>query len=354
MRRGACLVAIALLCAASAAQAQSPWERLRDSARGWLGGAEDPAAALARRGGIRQLLRPDLDDFRNKLARELHGEVRRTLREARIAHGALGVHDGSVELQLREPSDAARAMSALAPVAGRAHDAVDISQAGPDMLRLVPTDRGIAVRLNAPLDESVAVIGRRLEGLGFASAGVRREGPDRILVMAPGVVDPAQLARILEPAARLEFRLVDVSMTPNDAERSGAPEGAEVLHEAKTRRPYLVRKESTLGGADIVDAAPGFDQNGRPDVGFSFSERGARAFGQLTQENVGRPLAIVLDGEVLSAPVIQTPILGGHGQITGTFTVEDAKRLAVLLRAGVLPLKLVVVEQTTVAPAAKR
>jgi preprotein translocase subunit SecD len=143
-------------------------------------------------------------------------------------------------------------------------------------------------------------------------------------------------------------------MTPSDALRSGAPEGAEVLYEAKTRQPYLVRKQSALGGEDIADATPGFDQNGRPDVDFSFNARGARAFGQLTQENIGRPFAIVFDGEVLAAPVIQTPILGGHGQITGNFTVEEAKRLAVLMRAGTLPLKLVVVERTVVSPDAKK
>jgi preprotein translocase subunit SecD len=348
MRRGAVLVAIALLAAAAAAQAESPWERLRESARGWLGGAEDPAAAIARIGGLRVLLRPDLDDFRNTLARELHDDIRRLLGEAGIAHGALDVHDGSVELQLREPADTARAMSALAALAGRAH-AVDIRQAGPDMLRLAPADRVIADRLNAPLDQSVAVIGRRLEGSGLASAGVRREGPDRIVVIAPGLTDPAQLARITAPTALLEFRLVDVSMTPNDALRSGAPAGAEVLYD-KTRRPYLVRKQSGLGGADIADATPGFDQNNRPDVNFSFNARGGRAFGQLTQENVGRPIAIVLDGEVLSAPVIQTPILGGHGAITGNFTVAEAKRLAVLLRAGTLPLKLLEVEHTIVSP----
>ena len=135
---------------------------------------------------------------------------------------------------------------------------------------------------------------------------------------------------------------------------SGAPAGTELLPEARTKTPYLVYRESVLGGQDIVDVTTSFDQNGQPAVGFRFSERGARAFGRLTQENVGRPFAIVFDGEVLTAPVIQTPILGGYGQITGNFTVQQANDLAVLLRAGMLPVKLTVIEQTTVAPAAKK
>jgi protein-export membrane protein SecD len=135
--------------------------------------------------------------------------------------------------------------------------------------------------------------------------------------------------------------------------QSGVPASSEVLYAFKTREPYLVLKESPLGGHDLIDAKASFDANGRPTVDFRFSARGARVFGQLTQENIGRPIAIVLDSVVLSAPVIQTPILGGFGQIIGNFTVEEANRLAVRLRAGALPVKLTVVEQVTVEPPKK-
>ena len=122
----------------------------------------------------------------------------------------------------------------------------------------------------------------------------------------------------------------------------------------KTREPYLIYKQSILGGRDIASAAASFDQNNRPGVDFNFTTRGTREFARVTQENVGRPFAIVLNGEVLSAPVIQTPIVGGSGQITGNFTVDEAKRLALLLRAGMLPVKLTVVEQMTVPPPANK
>jgi preprotein translocase subunit SecD len=350
MRRGAVLVAIALVAAAPAAQAQSTWERLRESARTWLGGAEDPAAALARLGGARVLFRADVDDFRNTILVELRDDVRKLLREARVAYGSLEVRGGNVEVRPREPSDVPRAMAALAATAGPAHDAVDVRDAGEGLIRLAPTDRAVAERLNGPLDQTVEVIRQRLDGSGIVAASVKRDGPDRVLVIAPGLGDPAHMVQLIQETARLEFRLVDMSMTASDAMRSRAPADSEVLFGFKTREPYLVYRQSLLDGRDIVDARPSFDQIGRPDVDFRFTARGTRVFAQLTQENVGRPFAIVLNREVLSAPVIQTPILGGSGQITGNFTVEDAKRLALLLRAGMLPVRLVVLEQAVVPP----
>jgi preprotein translocase subunit SecD len=117
--------------------------------------------------------------------------------------------------------------------------------------------------------------------------------------------------------------------------------------------PYLLRREVALDGSDIADAAPGFDQRtNEPIVTFRFNAAGTRRFTRITQENVGRPFAVVLDGEVIAAPVIREPILGGSGQIAGNFTLEDANRIALLMRSGALPGHLVVVERQLVAPAA--
>jgi preprotein translocase subunit SecD len=368
MRRGAPLVAIAVLALACVApgragtraapevqlaQAASQWERLRDSARSWLGLAEDPAAALARLGGARVLLRPDVDDYRATMLPELRDDVRRLLREARIPHGFLDVRDGSVEVRLRDPSHLPPAMTALAATAGPARDAVDIRDAGDGAIRLAPTEHAITDRLNGSLDQTIDIIRRRLEGLDLRSVAVQRVGPDRILVIAPGLGDSRNMVQLIARQARLDFRLVDLAMATSDAMRTGLPQDAEVLPVEKTQASYLVRKESRVGGRDIVQASAAFDANGRPCVDFRFTARGAREFGRLTQENVGRQLAIVLDNVVLSAPVIQTPILGGTGQITGNFTVEEASRLAVLLRVGMLPVRLIVVEQTIVAPPPK-
>jgi len=352
MRRGASLVAIALIAATSVAQAESRWERLRADALSWLGFSEDPGAALARRGGTRVLLGPDVDDFRNPILVELRDDARKLMREARIPWGSLEVRDGGVEVRPRDPSSLPRVLSALAATAGPAHDAVDIRETGDGVVRLVPAERALADRLNGSIDQAVDIIRRRLDAAAI-SASVKRDGADRILVIAPGLTEPAQLVQLIQPTARLEFRLIDLSIPASGAMQSRAPADSEVLFGFKAKEPYLVYKQSALDGRDIADARPAFNQNGQPCLDFRFTARGARVFGQLTQENVGRPFAIVLDGQVLVAPVIQTPILGGYGQITGNFTVEEANRLAVQLRAGMLPVKLNVIEQTTVAPAAK-
>jgi preprotein translocase subunit SecD len=360
MRRGPPFVATIILLAvafappAQLAQAAGRWEQLRAGVLGWFGVSEDPAAALARLGGSRTLLRADRDDYRTSILNALRDDVRHLMRDARIPYSSLGLRDGGVELRVREPSDLQRTMSALAATAGPAGGAVDIRDAGEGMIRLTPTERAFGERLGGSLDQTVEIIRRRLDGLGVASAGVQRDGPDRILVVAPGLRDPAHVLQLIVARAGLEFRLVDVSMTPSDAMKIGVPAGSELLHQAKTKELYLVRTDSTVGGQDIADAKPSFSTYGnQPVVDFSFTARGAREFGRLTQENVGRPFAIVLDGEVITTPVIREPILGGTGQISGAFTVEQASDLAILLRAGMLPVRLIAVEQTTVEPAQK-
>jgi preprotein translocase subunit SecD len=166
----------------------------------------------------------------------------------------------------------------------------------------------------------------------------------------PGFDDPDRLLEGLKPA-KLTFRLVDTSMTAEQALQGRPPPESEIVHGSKEEggRPYLLEKRVIVEGADLTDAQPGFDQRtSEPIVSFKFNSAGARKFAQVTQENVGRPFAIVLDNEVISAPVIREPILGGQGQISGNFTVESANTLAVLLRAGALPAKLIPIEQRVV------
>jgi preprotein translocase subunit SecD len=188
MRRGAALVAIALLAAVPAAQAESAWERLRDRARSWLGPAEDPDAVLARLGGTRLRFMPDVNDFRDTTVLvELRDDVRKLLREARVPWDSLTVRDGGVEVWPRDPSHLPDILKALAATAGPAHDAVDIHETGDGTVRLVPTERAIAERLNLPLDRTVDMIRVRLEASGFTSAVVRRPEADRVVVIAPGL-----------------------------------------------------------------------------------------------------------------------------------------------------------------------
>jgi preprotein translocase subunit SecD len=158
---------------------------------------------------------------------------------------------------------------------------------------------------------------------------------------------------LLGKTAKLDFRMVDQSMTAEQAQGQGrAPPESEILMSStQPKTPYLIEKRVLVSGGELTDAQPGFDQRtNEPIVSFRFNTAGARKFAQATQENVGRPFAIVLDNEVISAPVIREPILGGSGQISGSFTVQSANDLAILLRAGALPAPLTILEERTVGP----
>jgi preprotein translocase subunit SecD len=170
-------------------------------------------------------------------------------------------------------------------------------------------------------------------------------------VQVPGLGNPEELIKVIGTTAKLTFRLVDTSMSPEQALQERPPPDSEIVYgtKAENRQAYLLEKRVIVSGEELTDAQPGFDQrSGEPIVSFKFNTSGARKFAQVTQENVGRPFAIVLDEEVISAPVIREPILGGAGQISGSFTVESANNLAILLRAGALPAKLTVIEQRVV------
>ena len=169
-------------------------------------------------------------------------------------------------------------------------------------------------------------------------------------MQVPGLQDPSRLKEIIGKTAKLDFRMVDLSMTPEQALASHPPADSEIL-DGEGGSKYLIDKRVLVSGGDLVDAQPGFDQrNGQPIVNFRFNSSGARKFAEVTKANVGKPFAIVLDNKVISAPVINEPIPGGAGQISGNFTVQSANDLAILLRAGALPAPLTVVEERTVGP----
>src|SRR6202035_3073943 len=171
-------------------------------------------------------------------------------------------------------------------------------------------------------------------------------------VQVPGLQDPSRLKELLGKTAKMEFRMVDTTVSPDQALQGRVPPDSEVLMSSTSpKTPYVVKKQVLVSGGDLTDAQPGFDQrSGEPIVSFRFNTSGSRKFAQATSENVGQPFAIVLDNKVISAPVIREPILGGSGQISGNFTVQSANDLAVLLRAGALPAPLTIIEERTVGP----
>ena len=311
-------------------------------------------------GGSHILLEVDTRAVRREMLEALRDDVRRVLREARIGYTGLVLRGNGVEVRIREGANADQAQSKLAalsqPLGGflgtTGQRSIDVTSEPGGLIRLTLTDPAIVERVRQSVDQSIQIIERRVNELGTVEPLIQREGTDRILVQVPGLQDPTRLKQLLGKTAKLDFRMVDTNGSVEEALRGTVPPDDDLLYSsAQPKTPYLIEKRVLVSGADLTDAQPGFDQRtSEPIVSFRFNTSGARKFAQATQENVGKPFAIVLDNEVISAPVIREPILGGSGQISGSFTVQSANDLAILLRAGALPAPLTIIEERTVGP----
>ena len=312
-------------------------------------------------GGSHILLEVDTNAVRKEKLEAVRDDVRRVLRDARVGYTGLVVRGNSVEVRIREGSNFDQAVDKLRelsqPLGGilgssTGQRTLDVTTEAGSLVRLTLTDPAILERVRQSVEQSIQIIERRVNELGTVEPLIQRQGVDRILVQVPGLQDPTRLKELLGKTAKLDFRMVDVSIPAEQALQGRVPPDSEILYGTTTpKTPYLVEKRILVSGGDLTDAQPGFDQRtNEPIVSFRFNTSGARKFAQVTQENVGRPFAIILDNQVISAPVIREPILGGSGQISGSFTVESANDLAILLRAGALPAPLTIIEERTVGP----
>ena len=311
-------------------------------------------------GGSHILLEVDTKAVRKEMLETLRDDMRRVLRDARIGYTGLVVRGDSAEVRIREGANADQALEKLRalsqPLGGllsaTGQRSLDVTTEAGGLIRLALTEPAIIERVRQSVEQSIQIIERRVNELGTVEPLIQREGIDRILVQVPGLQDPTRLKQLLGKTAKLDFRMVDTGASPEQAVQGRAPPDDDLLYSAsQPKTPYLVEKRVLVSGGDLTDAQPGFDQRtSEPIVTFRFNTSGARKFAQVTQENVGKPFAIVLDNEVISAPVIREPILGGSGQISGSFTVQSANDLAILLRAGALPAPLTIIEERTVGP----
>src|SRR5215813_3076746 len=310
-------------------------------------------------GGSHILLEVDSNAVRKEKLQGLLDDVRRSLREARIPYTGLAVRGDQVEVRVstQQQQALAKLRELSQPLGGllsaTGQRSLDITEAGGGLIQLRPTEAALTERIRQAVEQSIQIVDRRVNELGTVEPSIQRQGVDRILVQVPGLQDPTRLKELLGKTAKLTFRLVDVTGSPEEALQGRPPPESELLYGTakEGKQPYLIKKQVMVSGEDLTDAQPGFDQRtSEPIVTFRFNNNGARRFAQVTQENVGRPFAIVLDNEVISAPVIREPILGGSGQISGSFTVEQANDLAILLRAGALPAPLTIIEERTVGP----
>jgi preprotein translocase subunit SecD len=209
------------------------------------------------------------------------------------------------------------------------------------------------------VDQALETIRNRVDQFGVAEPDIRRQGDDRILIQLPGIQETQRAKELIGRTALLEFKLVDETHDVNSALQGKVPAGSEILYKIDedlatkrtTRTPFLLKKSTLLTGASLTDARVQLDsQYGEPYVSIEFDRKGARAFERISGENVGKRLAIVLDNKVYSAPTIQEKIGGGKARITGRFTTEEARDLAIALRAGALPAPVTILEERTVGP----
>jgi preprotein translocase subunit SecD len=311
-------------------------------------------------GGSYLLLEVDSNYVKKEKLDQVRDDARRVLREAKIGYTGLNVRNDAVEVRISKDTEQATALSKLRelsqPLSGllgsSGQRSLDVSDAGGGVIRLNVPQAAITERIRQTIEQSIQIVERRVNELGTVEPVIQRQGTDRILVQVPGLQDPTRLKELLGKTAKMEFRMVDSTVPPDQAEQGRLPPESELLMSASPPPvPYVVKKQVLVSGAELSDAQPGFDQRtGEAIVSFKFNTTGARKFAQATSENVGQPFAIVLDNKVISAPVIREPITGGQGQISGNFTVQSANDLAILMRAGALPAPLTVIEERTVGP----
>jgi preprotein translocase subunit SecD len=310
-------------------------------------------------GGSHLLLEADTGDVAQQRAALMEDTIRRAMRSAtpRIEIGEVSTTGGQLSFVVRNPAQVEAAMgvarTATQPSAFGGTREWDVVNAG-NRVSLRPTQAGLDNAISQAMTSAREVIDRRINSLGTREPTIQRQGDNRILVEVPGLQDPEQLKALIGRTAHLEFKLVDLSVTPEQIAAGRAPIGSQILPYAEGRggTPRIaVHRQAIITGDMISSAQQGFDsQDGRPVVNIGFDSNGTRRFARVTQENVNKPFAIILDNVVLSAPNIQEPILGGTARISGSYTVESANELAISLQSGSLPVALRVVEERNVGP----
>ncbi|MEO5774385.1 MAG: protein translocase subunit SecD [Sphingomicrobium sp.] len=305
-------------------------------------------------GGSHLLYEADARDAEKQRVQGMEDSVATELRrDPRIEISDISTAGGRLSFMVRDPRQLDGAVERLRtltnPVALTGTRDWDVSVVDSTRVVLTPSPGGATRALSEAMTLARDVVRRRIDPSGTKEPTVVTEGGNRILVEMAGEQDPEALKRLIGQTARLEFKLVDLTADPDQVRQGRAPAGSEVLPMVEGGGGMAVKRRAIVSGDQLVSARQEFDENNRPAIAFKFNVTGARKFALVTQENIGKPFAIILDDKILSAPTIQTPILGGSGQITGNFTVQSANDLAVSLNSGQLKVKLVPIEERTIS-----
>ncbi len=311
-------------------------------------------------GGMHLVLEVDTEKAVESTTERISQEIREQLKKERIRHVSVDRIEGSRISATVKQEESIEKFKALLDDEFR------------DLRELKKTERDgtFAVVMDLPdedrdqikklaVDQALETIRNRIDQFGVAEPDIRRQGENRILIQLPGISDTQRAKDLIGKTALLEFKLVDETNSVDAAVKGTVPPGSELLYKVEEdpqtqrtiRAPFLIKKRSLLTGASLTDARVQIDsQFNEPYVSINFDKKGARIFERITADNVNKRLAIVLDNNVYSAPVIQEKISGGQARITGRFTTEEARDLAIVLRAGALPAPVNILEERSVGP----
>lgn len=311
-------------------------------------------------GGSHLLLEADATSLLKQRLEQMSETIRTEMRrgDPRIEIGDISTAGGQLSFFVRDVTkidqavERTRAQTSGIGVTGQRD--WDVRVVDTNRIVMTPTQAGQKDAVDKAMEVATEVVRKRIDELGTREPTIIRQGSTRIVVQVPGLQNPQALKNLLGKTAKLEFKLVDVTASPNDIAAGRAPVGSQIL--AYPDNPMgipriAVHRGVLISGDQLIDAQQGFDsRNNAPVVNIRFNGQGGRRFAKVTQENVNKPFAIILDNAVISAPNINEPILGGQAQISGNFTVDSANQLAIALRSGKLPVDLKVIEERTVGP----
>ena len=313
-------------------------------------------------GGSYLMLEADTQDLANTRIEALREQIQGTMRNGtpRIQIGDISTRNNQISFMLRDPSQVDAARERLLGITGGGAGMTgqrewDIQVMDSSRFVLSPTQAGMNEAIKTAMEDATDVVRRRIDELGTREPTIVRQGDNRILVQVPGLGNPQALKDLLGKTARLEFKLVDTTANdPAQLAKGIAPVGSQVLPYPGNPSgiPFIAVKRSVIiSGDQLADSRQAFDQQtNQPNVQITFNAVGGNRFARVTQQNTGKPFAMIVDNKVISAPNINEPILGGNAVINGGFTVESANQLAIALRSGKLPVALKVIEESTVGP----
>ena len=300
------------------------------------------------KGGAQLLLEVDTDVMLKEKSAQLYDETRSALIDRSkgvIRFSELRNTGNGVSLVVRESDEVSKAKGRLRSVLG---NGVDVTSSG-KTLTITYTSKAREEMIQDAMNRSIEIVRRRIDALGTKEPSIQSQGGKYILVQLPGVDNPEHIKELIGRTAKMTFHLVNENITNEQLSSGHAPSGTMFLdYMENPGQKVAVYSRVEVSGDSLKNSEASFDQNNMPVVTTEFDASGARRFAKLTTEHVNERFAIVLDDKVLSAPTIREPIPGGRGQISGNFTLQSAKDLAVLLRSGALPAPLEVIEERTV------